>query len=67
MAVYANRLAGVTSDGGFVVNLEPLSAGADEARAYFDQVVEFAGPKPTIHFVILTADGDPTQATTAVS
>ncbi|CAL1704309.1 unnamed protein product [Somion occarium] len=25
-----------------------------------DQVVEFSGPKPTIHFVILTADADPT-------
>ncbi|KAI0079997.1 hypothetical protein K474DRAFT_440600 [Panus rudis PR-1116 ss-1] len=25
-----------------------------------DQVVEFGGPKPTIHFVILTADADPT-------
>ena len=24
-----------------------------------DQVVEFSGPKPTIHFVILTADADP--------
>ncbi|KAF8630365.1 hypothetical protein AX15_002929 [Amanita polypyramis BW_CC] len=28
-------------------------------RNYFDQVVEFVGPKPTIHFVILTADADP--------
>ena len=27
--------------------------------AYVDQVVEFVGPKPTIHFVILTADADP--------
>ena len=27
--------------------------------AYIDQVVEFVGPKPTIHFVILTADADP--------
>lgn len=25
-----------------------------------DQIVEFSGPKPTIHFVILTADADPT-------
>lgn len=37
------------------------SPGGDEMRnAYFDQVVEFGGPKPTIHFVILTADADPT-------
>ncbi len=28
--------------------------------AYFEQVVEFVGPKPTINFVILTADADPT-------
>lgn len=27
--------------------------------AYFEQVCEFVGPKPTIHFVILTADADP--------
>lgn len=26
---------------------------------YFDQVAEFVGPKPSIHFVILTADSDP--------
>ncbi|KAI0747987.1 hypothetical protein C8Q80DRAFT_1102878 [Daedaleopsis nitida] len=37
------------------------SPGGDEMGrgAYFDQVVEFSGPKPTIHFVILTADADP--------
>ena len=36
------------------------SPGGDEGRgAFFDQVVEFVGPKPTIHFVILTADADP--------
>ncbi|KAI0685782.1 hypothetical protein BC835DRAFT_1309816 [Cytidiella melzeri] len=36
------------------------SPGGEEARGpYFDQVVEFAGPKPTIHFVILTAHADP--------
>lgn len=36
------------------------SPGGEEARgAFFDQVVEFVGPKPTIHFVILTADADP--------
>lgn len=27
---------------------------------FFEQVVEFSGPKPTIHFVILSADADPT-------
>ena len=36
------------------------SSGGDETRGYFEQVVEFAGPKPTIHFVILTPDADPT-------
>lgn len=36
------------------------SPGGEETRgAFFDQVVEFVGPKPTIHFVILTADADP--------
>ncbi|KAI0703597.1 hypothetical protein BC835DRAFT_1262691 [Cytidiella melzeri] len=36
------------------------SPGGEEARGpYFDQVVEFTGPKPTIHFVILTAHADP--------
>lgn len=44
----------------FRVILEPSVVGGEEAmRGYFDQVVEFAGPKPTIHFVILTADADP--------
>ncbi|THG95333.1 hypothetical protein EW026_g6298 [Hermanssonia centrifuga] len=39
------------------------SPGGEEVRGtYFDQVVEFLGPKPTIHFVILTADADPTGA-----
>lgn len=28
-------------------------------RPYIEQVLEFSGPKPTIHFVILTADADP--------
>lgn len=28
--------------------------------AYFEQVLEFCGPKPTIHFVILSAEADPT-------
>ncbi|KAI0682341.1 hypothetical protein BC835DRAFT_1479759 [Cytidiella melzeri] len=36
------------------------SPGGEEARGpYFDQVVKFAGPKPTIYFVILTAHADP--------
>lgn len=44
----------------FKINLESSVVGGEEAvRGYFDQVVEFAGPKPTIHFVILTADADP--------
>lgn len=42
----------------FKINVDP-SAGDDAARGFFDQVVEFSGPKPTIHFVILTADSDP--------
>lgn len=42
------------------INLESTVIGGEEAiRGGFDQVVEFAGPKPTIHFVILTADADP--------
>lgn len=36
------------------------SASGEVKGAYFDQVVEFCGPKPTIHFVILSADADPT-------
>jgi hypothetical protein len=37
------------------------SLGDDGAKNLFiEQVVEFGGPKPTIHFVILTADLDPT-------
>ncbi|GBE82365.1 hypothetical protein SCP_0407490 [Sparassis crispa] len=38
------------------------SPGSEELGrgAYFEQAVEFCGPKPTIHFVILTADADPT-------
>lgn len=37
------------------------SQGEEEVLrgGYVDQVVEFVGPKPTIHFVILTADADP--------
>ncbi|KAJ7093204.1 hypothetical protein C8R44DRAFT_815841 [Mycena epipterygia] len=42
------------------IHLESSMVGGEEAiRGYIDQVVEFAGPKPTIHFVILTADADP--------
>jgi hypothetical protein len=44
----------------FRINLESTVIGGEEAmRGGFDQVVEFTGPKPTIHFVILTADADP--------
>lgn len=44
----------------FRINLESTVIGGEEAmRGGFDQVVEFFGPKPTIHFVILTADADP--------
>ncbi|ESK88309.1 wd40 repeat-containing nuclear protein [Moniliophthora roreri MCA 2997] len=45
---------------GLKISLEPSVANGEEAiRGYFDQVVEFTGPKPTIHFVILTPDSDP--------
>ncbi|KAI1785142.1 hypothetical protein LXA43DRAFT_1118280 [Ganoderma leucocontextum] len=46
---------------GTVFQLLPvMGRGEDLGRgAYFDQVVEFSGPKPTIHFVILTTDVDP--------
>ncbi|KAI0361950.1 hypothetical protein OH77DRAFT_6284 [Trametes cingulata] len=37
----------------------PSPGGEDGRGSYFEQVVEFSGPKPTIHFVILTADADP--------
>ena len=41
--------------------LAPSPIGDDGAKNLFiEQVVEFGGPKPTIHFVILTADLDPT-------
>jgi hypothetical protein len=42
----------------FKLGFETSSPG-NETRPYFEQVLEFAGPKPTIHFVILTADADP--------
>jgi hypothetical protein len=44
----------------FKLGFEASSPGRGiDARPYFEQVLEFAGPKPTIHFVILTADADP--------
>lgn len=44
----------------FRINVEPSFIGHEETtKGFFEQVVEFAGPKPTIHFVILTADADP--------
>ena len=44
----------------FKLGFETSSPGrGNDARPYFEQVLEFAGPKPTIHFVILTADADP--------
>lgn len=48
---------------GFKINwdISTPSPGGDDVRGgFFDQVIEFGGPKPTIHFVILTADADPT-------
>jgi len=39
----------------------PSPGGEETSRGgYIEQVAEFGGPKPTIHFVILTADLDPT-------
>jgi hypothetical protein len=44
----------------FKLGFEASSPGrGNDARPYFEQVLEFTGPKPTIHFVILTADADP--------
>ena len=43
----------------FKLTLETAYGGEEGVRGYFEQVVEFYGPKPTIHFVILTADSDP--------
>lgn len=45
----------------FKLGFEYTDIGAEEpqVRGSFTQVVEFLGPKPTIHFVILTADADP--------
>ena len=33
--------------------------GEERVQGQFEQLVEFSGPKPTIHFVILSADSDP--------
>jgi hypothetical protein len=44
---------------GFDVSASP-SSGELVRGGFFEQVVEFSGPKPTIHFVILSADADPT-------
>ncbi|EPQ58070.1 hypothetical protein GLOTRDRAFT_104018 [Gloeophyllum trabeum ATCC 11539] len=41
------------------IELPETHANGDEVRGAFDRVVEFGGPKPTIHFVILTGDADP--------
>jgi len=43
------------------LHFEPsyASASGNDVGGYIDQVVEFSGIKPTIHFVILTADSDP--------
>ncbi|KAL5511726.1 hypothetical protein ACEPAH_4944 [Sanghuangporus vaninii] len=39
----------------------PSPGGEELIRGgYFEQLVEFVGPKPTLNFVILTADSDPT-------
>ncbi|KAF9452878.1 hypothetical protein P691DRAFT_803161 [Macrolepiota fuliginosa MF-IS2] len=43
----------------FKLALETPYGGEEGVRGYFEQVAEFFGPKPTIHFVILTADSDP--------
>ncbi|KAG6331224.1 hypothetical protein ID866_7865 [Astraeus odoratus] len=43
---------------GFDVTASP--SGELIRGGFFEQVVEFSGPKPTIHFVILSADADPT-------
>lgn len=44
----------------FKLGFEASSPGrGNETRPYLEQILEFGGPKPTIHFVILTADADP--------
>ncbi|KAJ3491804.1 hypothetical protein NLJ89_g11306 [Agrocybe chaxingu] len=42
------------------VHIEPsFATGEESVRGWIEQVAEFTGIKPTIHFVILTADADP--------
>ncbi|KAF8905988.1 hypothetical protein CPB84DRAFT_1705198 [Gymnopilus junonius] len=42
------------------IHLEPSFSGGEETvLGHIEQVAEFSGIKPTIHFVILTADADP--------
>ncbi|KAN0128472.1 hypothetical protein V8E53_013679 [Lactarius tabidus] len=44
----------------FKLGFDVSSPGrGNDMRPYIEQVLEFSGPKPTIHFVILTADADP--------
>ncbi|KAF9049359.1 hypothetical protein BDZ89DRAFT_1126743 [Hymenopellis radicata] len=43
----------------FKLNIDSPVLGDEPGRGFVDQVVEFTGPKATIHFVILTADADP--------
>ncbi|KAG6836648.1 hypothetical protein H0H93_005478 [Arthromyces matolae] len=41
------------------ISLESSYINGEEAiRGGFDQIVEFSGPKPSVHFVILTAESD---------
>ncbi|KAG6854940.1 hypothetical protein C0991_009763 [Blastosporella zonata] len=41
------------------INLESTIVNGEEAiRGGFDQIVEFSGPKSSVHFVILTAEAD---------
>lgn len=42
----------------FKLGFETTNNG-DEPRGYIQQVLEFVGPRPTIHFAILTAVADP--------
>ena len=42
------------------INIDSSYGGIEDiSRGHIEQVVEFAGIKPTIHFVILTGDADP--------
>lgn len=45
----------------FKLAIDDESNGASEPKGvYFEQACEFCGPKPTINFVLLSADQDPT-------